>query len=121
MVFISALLGSIAINMSIATMTFLQAMYQGETCKKARYIILIAMMLAIVCSTLMVVLEWFPLLGELVASLIVAVCLLTIAGLNAYAAYSTGINDCAKARLYSIILIIILALVALLVFILSFI
>ena len=121
MVYLSALLGSIIINLSIAMMTFLQAMYQGEACRKSRYIILGAMMLAIVCSTLMILLEWFPLIGEVGASLIVAAAIVLIAALNFWAAAETGIHDdCSKARLYSIILGIILPLLGILVFLLTF-
>ena len=101
-------------------MTFLQAMYQGEACRKSRYIILIAMMLAIVCSTLMILLEWFPLIGELGASIVVGLALVVIAALNFWAAAETGIHDdCSKARLYSIILGIVLPLLGLLVLLLT--
>jgi len=120
MVYISALLGGIMINISIAVMALLQGMYNDPSCKKARYAVLGAMILAIVCSSLMLLLEWLPAVGEIMASLVAVACLVAIAGALSYAAYETGITDCARARMYSIILIIIMMVAALLVFILTF-
>ena len=121
MVYISALLGGIMINVSIAVMALLQGMYNDPNCKKARYAVLGAMILAVVCSTLMLLLEWLPMVGEVMASLAAVACLVAISAALGYAAYETGITDCAKARMYSIILIIIMMMCALLVLILTFI
>jgi hypothetical protein len=120
MVYISALLGGLMVNVSIAVMALMQDMYKGENCKKARYAVLGALILAVVCSSFMLLLEWMPMVGEVMASLAAVACLVAISGALGYAAYETGITDCAKARMYSIILIIIMMLCALLVLILTF-
>jgi hypothetical protein len=121
MVYISALFGGLVVNVSIAVMALMQDMYKGENCKKARYAVLGALLLAVSCSCLILILEWLPVIGEIFASLAAAACLVAISGALAYAAYETGITECAKARMYSIILIIVLMLCALLTFILTFI
>ncbi len=117
--YISALIGGIMINISIAVMALLQGMYNDPSCKKARYAVLGAMFLAIACSSLMLLLEWLPVVGEVMASLAAVACLVAISAALSYAAYETGLTDCAKARMYSIILIIVLMLMAGLVLILT--
>jgi len=121
MVYISALLGGLMVNVSIAVMALMQDMYKGKNCKRARYAVLGALILAVSCSSLMLILEWIPFIGEIFASLAAVACLVAISGALSYAAYETGLTDCAKARMYSIILIIVLMLTALLVLILTFI
>ena len=120
MVFFSALVGGLMINLSIAIMALMQGMYKGKNCKRARYAVLGALMLAVSCSCLMLILEWIPYVGAVGASLAAAACLVAISGALSYAAYETGITDCAKARMYSIFLIIILMLSALVTLILTF-
>jgi len=121
MVYISALLGGLMVNVSIAVMALLQGMYKGDSCKKARYAVLGSLILAVFCSCLMLFLEWLPGAGEVMASLTAVGCLVAISAALSYAAYETGITDCAKARMYSIILIVVMMVCALLVLMLTFI
>ena len=119
MVFLSAMIGGLTLNIGIATMAILQGMYKGPECKKSREIMLAGLLAAVAGSSMMIILEFIPFLGELGSSIVAGLALLTLAAVNAYAVSQTKVQECGKARLYSIILIIIFACLALLVAILT--
>jgi hypothetical protein len=119
MVYVSSLVGGILLNLSIAIMAVMQGMYQGEECREARKYMAFGAAAGVVLASVMVVLLWLGPPGAIFASILAGGSLIAMAGVNIYATYRTGITDCAKARMYSMILGVIFAIMGVMVWLLT--